>query len=314
MWKLLTDYFRFTKKERKGIVYAIGIFLLITLSPSFFHFFVKDEPIDTTAFSKEISALQANAASSENLSYKREKYDQDYTPSYAYAKETIVKKELFYFDPNTACENDWERLGIKKRTAQTIQKYISKGGRFYKAEDIRKIYGLDEADAKRLIPYVTIASAKKDFSSNQNQFAETKIYPKKNSIQPVDINVADSSAFIALPGIGSKLSKRIITFREKLGGFYAVSQVAETYNLPDSTFEKIQKYLVLTSKAIKKININSATVDELKAHPYINYSIANAIVQYRQQHGNFKTVNDIRKIMLISDDFFDKASPYLSVE
>jgi competence ComEA-like helix-hairpin-helix protein len=314
MWKLFTDYFSFTKKERKGIVYAIGVFVLITMSPYFFHFFVKDQPIDTTAFSKEISALQANAASSKNLSYKREKFDQNYTPSYAYAKETTVKKELFYFDPNAASENDWERLGIKKRTAQTIQKYISKGGRFYKPEDIRKIYGLDEADAKRLIPYVMIASAKKDFSSNQHQFAETKIYPKKNSIQPVDINAADTSAFIALPGIGSKLSKRIITFREKLGGFYAVSQVAETYNLPDSTFQKIEKYLVLNSKAIKKININSATVDELKAHPYINYSIANAIVQYRQQHGNFKTVNDIRKIMLISDDFFDKASPYLSVE
>jgi competence ComEA-like helix-hairpin-helix protein len=311
MWNFFTEYFSFTKKERKGIVYAILTIVTISISPLFFHFFIKDEPIDSTAFAKEISALKAKSAATKSFSNKRERYFDDYTPSYA--KQTVVEKELFYFDPNTASENDWERLGVKKRTAQTIQKYISKGGKFYKPEDILKIYGLKEADAKRLIPYVTIASAKKDFSPIQNKFPEPKNYSKV-SIQPVDINAGDTSAFIALPGIGSKLSKRIITFRQKLGGFYSVSQIAETYNLPDSTFQKIQKYLVLNSKAIKKLNINSVSVEELKAHPYINFPIANAIVQYRQQHGNFKTINDIRKIMLISDEFFNKASPYLSVE
>ncbi len=71
--------------------------------------------------------------------------------------------------------------------------------------------------------------------------------------------------------------------------------------------------MVINSKAIKKININSATVDEMRAHPYISYNIANAIFQYRQQHGNFNSVEDLRKIMTITDEFFKKTSPYLSV-
>ena len=312
MWKLFSDYFSFTKKERKGIIYAIVIIILIALLPRFFHFFVKDKPIDTTEFAKEISALEANSTKQKSFPKNKEEYHDDYTPSYA--NKVPVKKESFYFDPNTASENDWIRLGVRKKTAQTIQKYILKGGKFYKPDDLLKIYGLAETDAKRLIPYVSIASVKKDYAPVRNKYTESQTYPKKFSIQPVDINIADSSAFIALPGIGSKLSKRIILFREKLGGFYSVDQIGETYNLPDSTFQKVKKYLTLNSKAIKKLNINLATVEELKAHPYISYSIANSIIQYRQQHGNFKEVSDIRKIMLITDDFFDKTSPYLSIE
>ena len=126
--------------------------------------------------------------------------------------------------------------------------------------------------------------------------------------------MADTSAYIALPGIGSKLSKRIISFREKLGGFYSVAQIGEVYNLPDSTFQKIKKFLVVNSKAIRRININSATADQLRAHPYINYTVANAIFQYRQQHGNYSSVEDLKKIMTISDEMLNKVSPYLSVE
>jgi competence protein ComEA len=312
MWQPLKDYFSFTKKERNGIFFVVFIIILITVLPYFFHLFVKDEPIGSTEFAEEIEALKIDSSKSKSYSKNAGEYYDDYTPSNK--KEENVKRELFYFDPNTASENDWIRLGVRKRTAQTIKKYIEKGGKFYKPQDIKKIYGLSDADANSLIPYVSISSVKKQYTPNEDKFTQTKTYPNKYLIQPVDINVGDTSAYIALPGIGSVLSKRIISFREKLGGFYSVNQVAETYNLPDSTFEKVKKYLVLNSKAMKKININSASVDEMRAHPYISYSIANAIFQYRQQHGNFTAVDDLHKIMTISDEFFTKASPYLSVE
>ena len=116
------------------------------------------------------------------------------------------------------------------------------------------------------------------------------------------------------PGIGSKLANRIITFREKLGGFYKVEQVAETFALPDSTFQKIKDKLIITNNEVKKLNINTAGLDELKIHPYIMYIIANAIVQYRNQHGNFSAISDIKKIMIITDDIYIKLSPYLTVK
>ena len=312
MWQTLKDYFSFTKKERNGIISIVSIIIIVSLLPRFFYYFTNNETVDSTEFEKEISQLKIDSFSAKTFSKNQDEYYNDYTP--AYKNRTSVKNELFYFDPNTASENDWIRLGVRKRTAQTIQKYIAKGGKFYKPEDIKKIYGLSETDAERLIPYVSILAAKKEFSKNENSFTEKKIYPKKYTVQLVDINVADTSAFIALRGIGNKLSKRIIAFREKLGGFYSVDQIAETYNLPDSTFQNIKKYLIINSKAIKKININLATVDEMRTHPYINYNIANAIYQYRQQHGSFNSVDEIKKIMTINDEFFNKVSPYLSVQ
>jgi competence ComEA-like helix-hairpin-helix protein len=243
-----------------------------------------------------------------------EEYYNDYTPAYK-KYEASRPAELFYFDPNTAAASDWIKLGIKPRTAETIQKYISKGGKFYKAEDIKKIWGLSEKDADRLIPYVVIKSIQRNLSySNQNQTEENTKFVKKDFLQKIEINSADTSQFISLPGIGSKLSKRIIAFREKLGGFYSVDQIAETYLLPDSTFQKIRPYLILNSNAVKKININAASVDEMKVHPYIRYPMANAIFQYRQQHGNFNSVEEIKKIMTVTNEFYNKVFPYLSTE
>src|SRR5690606_11783356 len=120
-------------------------------------------------------------------------------------------------------------------------------------------------------------------------------------------------ALISLPGIGSKLSQRIITFRDKLGGFYKIEQVAETFGLPDSTFQKIKLRLVLNETSINQLNINTATIDEIKIHPYFKYAVANAIVQYRTQHGNYNSVEDIKKIMTIDTELFNKIVPYLKV-
>lgn len=314
MWQPLKEYFNFTKKERHGIIYIVSIIFILIILPFFFPFFAKEKSTDFTEFAKEIAQLKVDSSSRKINSKYKEEYYNDYTPEYKKHVASTPAK-LFYFDPNTATTNDWIRLGIKPHTAQTIQHYIAKGGKFYKATDIKKIFGLRESDAARLIPYVVIKNIPKEFSySGQYQKAEKISFKKKDVIEKVHINIADTSAYISLPGIGSKLSKRIISFREKLGGFYSIDQVGETYLLPDSTFQKIKKYLVLDNKKITKININTASVDEMNAHPYIKYQVANAIFQYRNQHGDFNSVEEIKHIMIVDNEIYNKISPYLSIE
>ncbi|HUZ61047.1 MAG TPA: helix-hairpin-helix domain-containing protein [Hanamia sp.] len=314
MWQqFLKDYFNFTKKERRGIIFIICIILVIIIPPLFFPYFNKGKT-DTTQFEKEIAQLRVDSSAKKYYSKNDDEYYNDYTPSEK-KYETKTKAEVFFFDPNSASVADWIRLGIREKTANTIQKYISKGGKFYKPEDIKKIWGLSPKDAERLMPYVSIKEVKKEYPQyEQKEYSDKKNYSTKNTVLKIDINLSDTSQYIALPGIGSKLSKRIIAFREKLGGFYSIDQIGETYLLPDSTFQKIKQYLVLNSKAIKKININSASVEEMKSHPYIRYNMANAIFQYRQQHGSFNSVAEIKKIMMVTDDFYNKASPYLTIE
>ncbi len=315
--KSVPGYLSFTRKERTGIAV---IFILISVCialPFLFPLFIHKKPVDHSAFEKEIAALNTRQDSTRNVS-NRDFDENNFTQYQPAAKNEFSgnpKGALFYFDPNTLPAAGWVKLGIREKTANTIQNYTSKGGRFNKPEDIGKIWGLREDEVKRLLPYVRITEKppNKTVASASPPASNTYEKPTFN-IAPVDINEADTSAFIALPGIGSKLAKRIVAFREKLGGFYKVDQVAETFALPDSVFRKIKDKLVINNTGVKKININTATTDELKIHPYIRYHIANAIVQYRTLHGSFATLDDLKKIMIITDDIYMKATPYLSVK
>ncbi len=310
MWhQFLKDYFSFTKRERKGITILILLLFLLVIIPKFFPYFVKEKVNEDASFEREIEQLQAD----------EEKGDKNSTGSYFndYSIDETrreKKMELFFFDPNTASADDWMKLGVREKTAFTIQKYVAKGGRFYKPEDIKKIWGLREAEVERLLPFVKIKVAEKEsLPFAKKEVMNYKPYERK-TIQSIDVNLADSTAFITLPGIGSRLSLRIISFREKLGGFYSIDQVGETYFLPDSTFQKIKPYLVLSPQSLKQININEASVEEMKSHPYIRYNIANAIFQYRKQHGIFSSLETLKKIAIIDEEIFNKIAPYLVLE
>lgn len=135
--------------------------------------------------------------------------------------------------------------------------------------------------------------------------------PYSRKLLVVDINKADSAAWEALPGIGPTLAARIIRFREKLGGFYIITQVAETYGLPDSTFNKIQPSLRLDSGSLKKLNINQMDEKSLAQHPYIRYKLARLIVQYRSVHGPFSLPEDLYNIPLVNDSIYRKLEKYI---
>ena len=130
----------------------------------------------------------------------------------------------------------------------------------------------------------------------------------------LNINTADSTKWILLPGIGAGYARRIIYFREKLGGFCSVNQVAETRGLPDSVFQKIKAQLVCPEYIIEKININTATPEQLMQHPYITKQVANNIVQYRNRHGPYMALPDLHKLALVTEEMYRKISPYLAVK
>jgi competence ComEA-like helix-hairpin-helix protein len=136
---------------------------------------------------------------------------------------------------------------------------------------------------------------------------------KNESRSPlIELNSTDTSELIRLPGIGNKLANRIIHFRDRLGGFYSVEQVAETYGVPDSTFKKIKPFLILGNKPLNRININEADATRLKEHPYIGWRAANSIVEYRRQHGPFQRVEDILLVGTILPEQLKRLIPYLS--
>ncbi len=302
------DYFSFTKKER------IAVLVLIFLTSGIF---ILPEYLDIqhkSPTAKEIAEFRALAqklkeATSDNL---------DKTDNEKLIRETkSIGGEVFYFDPNSATPDQWKRLGLSEKTIGTIQNYLSKGGLFRKPEDIRKIYGMNPKHSDRLLPYVKIAKRhnkddKGEYRSDQQKNIR-KHEERKFENSLVDINDADTSEFIRLPGIGNKLATRIINFRERLGGFYSVDQVGETYGLSDSTFRYIRSRLRLGKQDLRKINLNTADAAILKNHPYISWNLANAIVQFRNQHGNFESIDGLLRIALVDENLLRKLSPYFSI-
>lgn len=317
--KFLSGYFSFSKKERRGILFLLGAILLFTLFPFFFPFLFKGRVPDHRAFEKDIARLKLLENDSNDRrrqSYPGKNYYRSFPDNKVNKNVYPLKPEvtLFNFDPNTLDAGGWKKLGIRERTISTIHHYLEKGGKFGRPEDIAKIWGLHEEEVQRLLPFVTIPDATVTVHRESKKKDPAPDLPVKYSFRRVDINKGDTNDFIALPGIGSRLASRIVKFRDKLGGFNTPDQVAETYALPDTTFRKIRPMLVLNDPAVKRININTAGVEELKAHPYIRYSLANAIVQFREQHGKFSAIKDIKNIMTMTEDLYNKLSPYLSVE
>lgn len=315
--QFIKDCFSFTKKERTGITALLILILFFVALPILYPLIIKPESVTYESYQDEIAAIKLKQQDS-LFSYAKADYagEEGYKKNYPENVYNVRNKsmpQLFYFDPNTAGENDWKRLGLRDKTIQTILHFIEKGGRFQKPDDIRKIWGLHQDEIARLMPYIKIKE--KSVAGNYTETAYEKV-PFKSFVKtntPIDINIADTGALIALPGIGTKLSQRIISYRDKLGGFYSVNQLSETFGLPDSTFQKIKQRFVLQSIQLKKININTATAEEMKHHPYLRYQLANAILQYRNQHGNYKAVTDIKKLMVITDEVFEKIAPYLTV-
>lgn len=228
---------------------------------------------------------------------------------------------LFLFDPNIVTVAQLQQLGLSAKVANTLVNYREKGGTFKQKADLKKIFGLTEKDFVQLEPYIDLPTEAKeaDVSDPSTTTTPTAIAPKKTVAKPerksitIDVNQATPEEWQQLYGIGPYYAKRIVKFREALGGFASIEQIGETYNLPDSTFQSIKSQLSW-SPSIKQIKINSATAEELKSHPYLKWKEANIIVKYRAQHGSFTSIDDLKKVKVLSDDLVKKLAPYLSFD
>lgn len=216
------------------------------------------------------------------------------------------------FNPNEVSKSTLIAMGIPEKTANNWTRFLASGGSFLKPEDMQKIYGLSPDDFQRLLPYAELSdNATADNFATTDKFPQT--YEDASAKVVVDINQASAEEWQQLRGIGPAFSKRITNFRDKLGGFQSVQQVSETYGLPDSVFQKIVLQL-RPSPVLRKLKINTATVEELATHPYLRFSDARMIVNYREEHGPYSNSADLDKLYGLEESTKKKIAPYLSFE
>lgn len=210
-------------------------------------------------------------------------------------KEVETQHELFAFDPNTASKEELEQLGFKSWQVENITKYRSKGGKFKKPEDIKNIYGVTEEFANTLMPFIEIEEV------------------VQNDIL-VEINGANEADLQNLSGIGQAYAKRIIAYRQKLGGFVNIEQLNEVYGMNTELYNQIKPYVYVEKVPIKTVNINTADYKTLVTHPYIDKEIAKAILNYREFAKKIKSTDELVKQKAINKEQYEKISIYISVE
>lgn len=293
-------YFTFTRREQRGVIVLVILLALLVAATALDPFGKHDFSQPPLSFTAEVDSFLA--APAQPSLYPKHNYGSK--PSH----ENQTSIELTNFDPNLSSHEELMRLGLPKNVAKSIIKYRDAGGKFYKKEDLKKIYTLKPEDYAHIEPYITIAAA-------QPIKRKDTIYPTKYAkpgILSIELNSADSATLTQLQGIGPSYAARIVKFRNKLGGFYSKQQLLEVYGFDAERLKKIENQIIIDSTKINKIDLNQVTFKNLLKHPYFEFHMVKAIVMYRQKHGGLQNINDLLAIDLMYNELYQKIRPYVS--
>lgn len=231
-----------------------------------------------------------------------------------YSSDTIAI-HMHTFDPNTIDSLSMLSLGFKPWQAKNMLKYRTKGGKFRKAEDIKKLYGMTDSMYRALVPYVQIARDTNRLVQINSAARDSisPIYPeKKDTI--LNLRTADTTELKLIRGIGSYRAKKIVEYRNKLGGFYDVKQLIELPCFQSINTDSILCHFFIDTIMIEPIYVNSASIQRLTRHPYMRFEEAKAIYEFRRKHIRLKSLSQLQKVKGLSVETLQKIAPYLNFD
>lgn len=236
---------------------------------------------------------------------------------FSYKNRTSKTRSQLKFDPNSASLALFDSVGIPPWAAKGIVNYRSKGGKFRSKKDVQRMYGITDSIFDMIAPLIllpdTFIREKKEWS--KQGFAKNESRQPKPKWAPFDLNQADTFQLDKVFGIGMKTAKRIVKYRDELGGFLNYNQLHGVWGLDTLVVETLKdKSFIAPNFAPRKLKINLASEEEMAIHPYIRKSMARYLFRYRKQHGPYKSASDILNIKVVSPGMVEKLEPYLSFE
>lgn len=296
----LKEYLRYSRGERLGL-YFLMFTLFCVVSFNLWHrlTFLDRDREELALFGQSMVMFDAQLEAQRAVIAGERKEFVD-------SKVNRSRAERFAFNPNTLDSAGWVRLGFSPKQAASVLKYRSKGAAFRNAEDLLRLYMVDSALYLELQPLVTI--------SEIPAIEAKSSFPERlaSALRKVDINLADTIELEELRGIGSAFARRIYRYRERLGGFISPEQLLEVYGMDSARYEGILPQVILDSMGTVRIDVNTAEYLDLIRHPYLNKNQVRAIIRYREQHGAYRSLNDLLRIHLINQNDIERLSPYLT--
>ncbi len=327
----LRDLFHFTRDERRGVVVLLVLCVFFAILPNFIPLFFKKKKTDFTAYKAEIAEFKNSLIKLEEEGGGGNGYHEK-----QYAK-AVLAVDLFDFDPNTASEADFMNLGLSSKTAGTILKYRSKGGKFRSPDDFGKIYSIRPEQFAQLKPHIKIADSgfgKRDF--------DKKDFDKKEKLETFafDPNTASEADLARL--LPSKTAQSIVNFRVKGGKFRVKEDFKKIYTLSEEDYARLESSITIAAvpnlkvaangekpgsvlapntnaafsrgkKSQNKVDINTATMEEFQQLPGIGVGYAARLVNTREKFGGFVKIEQLKETYGLPDSVFQKILPQLQL-
>jgi competence protein ComEA len=290
MINYISKYFTLNRRERNGII-AISTLLLVLLVVKYliiYQYKPATANINVIALDDIVAKLTEQNNVSENA-----------------ASASLKESTLFKFNPNTISYEEAVQVGFSEKQAHILINYRNKGGKFYNAESLKKLYGMNDALYEKLAPYVVIESNKKDDYKTENKFTA-----KQNVI--LEINSADSTQWIQLRGIKAGRARMILKYKNMLGGFYSIEQLKEVYTFNDSLYNSIKANLTVNPALIQKLKVNTVDFKTMVHHPYIKYEGTKCIFALKKTKKI--TADDLKNSSCFSREQLEKVLIYLDFE
>ncbi len=290
--------FGYSRKEINGVLVLL-VFIFIAFSLSFvYDHWLYSQSIPVSE--KELQELDQWTA---NIKWKKRKAEEESEG------RNMKLTNLMTFDANTVSEEQLLAMRLPQRVARNWSTFLSRGGRFYEKADVLRVYGLDSAIYNQLAPFMVVAaveSARKRTPAKSGDAAN-----KAEARAKLDINVASAADLEEVYGIGPAFSERIIKYRTILGGFYNEEQLSAVYGIKPETLDRLwERFYVDSATCCSRISLNTATIDSLRRHPYLNRNQAAAIVSYRNQHGPYTSWEELAEIKILPDSLIGRMRKY----
>ena len=243
-----------------------------------------------------------------------------------YPRDTIAIR-MQVFDPNTADSSTLVHLGLKKWQVSNMLKYRAKGGRYRKAEDMKRLYGMTDSMYQALLPYIQIDTVaikqyrdsvrKSQMDSVRTDSLPRYISPKRDTI--LNLRTADTTELKKIRGIGSYRARQIVRYRKELGGFVNTEQLREIKALQPLLTDSLQADSLLShfwidSIIIVPLQVNSCRAETLERHPYLSFEQAKAVYELRRKKIRLESIEQLRRLDCFTEEELRRVEPYLSFE
>lgn len=304
MIRNLKEYFSFSRREARALYLALFI---LFLSIIYRVWIVAENPEEIVLTDEQKEEIQLFIQSFEPVSPELSTHDSNKPEA---SKE--VTPRYFSFNPNLVGIEDLLKLGMDEFVAGNIIKYREAGGVFMKANDLRKIYGMEEVLFIKLEPYITLPENFTVSQDKEYQSMDSASVYKEEEQLVMELNTANFNDLMRIRGMEPGIAGRIVNYRELIGGFYSIDQLKEVYGMTDSIRKMLVSAIVIDTSMIETFSPGSASYSDLLRHPYLGKKDVSRIFSLKDYYGDSLSFEHIIQNKILPESTLIRIRPYFA--